>query len=476
MRLLCLFFFLSCLVPAWASTRVDSLHQALRRSTKSPQRVDILNQLAAFHVKNDPNKLKHYSSEALSFSIDLGYELGLSDAYLNLAEYYYERKMVDTALFLMKSALETYGYLRNAERASNAALRLAEILLGDGNYKAALQYANEAEKTCRELNQQEQLAQALSTKCEILHSMGNGRDGLNSCLESLKIFEKLEDFNGQVESLNRTGEILLRMGQFEKAEKYLEQAISRSSEIECNDCLAKSLLNFGLFHLEQSQHQEAIPYLTQALSIVRVTRNPLTLALCHFYLGRGYLEKLSFDSAQHYLLSANKAIDESHDLDAKAQILTAIGALYSRTKDYKKAITYFKNSLALAQRINAKPILKTCYHNLAKFYDKVGDQSNALIYFKLYMIQAEEIHAWERARDIAEIETLYSLEQNEKEIELLRRAHEESESRQERQIWVIYALALGLAVVIGVLVIIWSRYNYLKRSMITTPHAVTASA
>ena len=104
----------------------------------------------------------------------------------------------------------------------------------------------------------------------------------------------------------------------------------------------------------------------------------------------------------------------------QARGLSELGKAHSNLNQYQEGIDYLKKSLAIALKINARPILQTCYQNLAKYYDKLGDIENAFVYFNLYMRQNEELYTRESAKRIAEAEALYELDGKEKLIQLLR--------------------------------------------------------
>ena len=106
----------------------------------------------------------------------------------------------------------------------------------------------------------------------------------------------------------------------------------------------------------------------------------------------GYIEFIfgNKDSAKTVLLQADSIAKNIHDDVMEAQVLSFTGRVY-QSVDNKKALDYYLQSVALAERTNDKLVMARCYNNIGSYYSiGVDDFPKSLDYLMKAESTAED--------------------------------------------------------------------------------------
>lgn len=384
---------------------------------------------------------------------------GVANAYQQIGEYYLIKSRRDSAVFYFEKARQAFLEIKDFSGLAKSDYSLGLVYFNTDEYAQSLKHANLAKDFYQKNQDRKMLASVLSLLCDVYNYMGNNDLAIQSCIESLRLLEELGIDDKKTNILNSIGTIYFELGSLEKADNYFNQALELSSVYGDNHGMANSLSNLGDVAFKNKDYARAMDFFYQTYQIDSMQFDSWGLGYSHYNLGKTKirLERLEEGMADLEIALTFSLEVENYELQAK--VLSEVGNAYFLKNDYVSAIQNMKNSLAIAQRINAAPLLKSTYNSLAKFYDRLGDKDNALIYFKLYIIATEKQFIQENARKIAETEALYNLEKKEKEIEILKKENEIQQLQANRRQLLNYGLLVGLLMVVVMVTVLYVAYR-----------------
>lgn len=384
----------------------------------------------------------------------------IAEAYYFEGEYYFLLDQRDKALDSYNLSIQFFNKTGYDFGEAKVAYSISEVYFANDNYSASLNYALRALEKFSVQKSRHEVATTLALLCDILTYMGRYDEAINYCIRSLKLQEELEINKGLQITLNAIGNIYKEMGSYEKARSYFERALSTATKANDQYNVATALSNLGNLHLEQGGDvKKALELFQQALSLDSATQDTWGLAYSYHDMGKAFNKLKDYDKAMEYLLKTKELALTANLPEHQANVYITIAENYAGRGRYVPAINELKRALTIAQRINAATMLRNIYRTLSRYYDRLGDKENALVYMRLYTMQVERTYKEESARAIIDAETAYSLDKKEKEIELLKQQKEISELKAQQQTYATYLMALFLLLL---LVLIWILYSRIK--------------
>jgi serine phosphatase RsbU (regulator of sigma subunit)/tetratricopeptide (TPR) repeat protein len=423
---------------------IDSLEQKLNSTKNRKRKVEILNRYNASYTKGDKHHTLNRFRSALNIASDIKYRNGIATAHSNLANFYFQNKLVDSAIFHYNKALQIYREETNDKKTGETLYNIGFVYYASSSYFDAFEYTENSLDIFSINGDMENMAASHSLLCDILFSSGFDADAIDHCLMALNIYTNLESVKGQSELYNSIGRIYLDLEQFDESYTHFNQAYYLAEVENDPSLLSESLRYLGQYYFGIKDFDEALENYDKALSYV--LEDPDIEKLGYLFLDKGMANTGlgRYDSAITNLKEALFYADSSYNLELRAKVYSELGSLYSAIEKFDIAIVFLKQSLFVAQRINADPILERCYKNLANFYDQQNDTENALRYFKLYTSHKDTLFSNQSAIQIAEAEAIYDLEQKNKQIEMLvnenRLREMEAGEKNMINIWLISVL------------------------------------
>ncbi|GAA5034775.1 hypothetical protein GCM10011506_29120 [Marivirga lumbricoides] len=438
----------------------DSLQVLLQTMETTQERVNILvDSCLANRNKNEENMLK-FANELIRISDDT---LSVSYAWGSFftGEYHYLNDHYDKTEANFLKAFEIFSKQGNVAGQAEASASLANVYFYKDKYRSSLNFAKIALDKYYATEDLPQQANILALICDIYTYMENYNQAIQYCVQSLRIKEQLEIENGKEIILNTMGIIYQGLGTNEKASEYFFNALKLARKNGESYNLATTYSNIGNYYLSLNKNDSALYHFQKAMEIDSTAGDSVGLAYSYFDVAKVYRQQEDSLRTIEFLLAAQDLAEQQAMPELLARIGLELGDFFIDKLLYQKAISELKNSLAISQRINSKGILKDSYQKLAKYYDKVGDKDNALVYMRLYMLESEKKYREENIKSIAEIETLYNIEKKEKEIDLLRKENDIRQLQSEQRKFFLIALGIGSLLLLILIIILYSR-NKLK--------------
>ncbi|HET8861274.1 tetratricopeptide repeat protein [Marivirga sp.] len=425
------------------------------------EKTETIIELCGAYRNSNPNAMRLYAEELLTLSSDDTTSITYAWGQYYLGDYYY---LVDDFAKTEKYFLTAYEIFKNKEDLKGAlksSSSLANIYFFKDRYKTALNFAQSGLDLAYQATDKVQQSNLLALICDLYTYMERYNLAIQNCVQSLQIKEELKIDQGKEITLNTIGLIYQELGTFEKAKEYLYNALALAKKNGEPYNIATTHSNIGNYYLATGNISQALESFQSAMKIDSTSQDKTGLAYSFFDIGKVYHSKGEIDQAMESFEKAKALAQEQKMPELQARIGIEIGEIFIKKSNFQYAIQELKNSSTIAQKINSTGILKDTYQKLSKLYDKMGDNNNALIYMKLFMLESERKYKEENIKAIAEIEALYNIEKKEKEIDLLRKNNAIQALKAENRSFFIVALGVGLFL-LTILLLILNNRNKLK--------------
>ncbi|WP_375581345.1 tetratricopeptide repeat-containing sensor histidine kinase [Marivirga tractuosa] len=240
-------------------------------------------------------------------------------------------------------------------------------------------------------------AELLFIKSAIQYIKSNYVESRNSYEELYKVSKELNYDIGIARALNGRGLIYLGRELYEEALKEFEKALEVNTKIENPKNIATNLLNIGICSQELKYWDRAYNSLKKSYKISLNNNLELYALMNMNRLGSLFLDKNQLDSAEHYLIKANKRNLNQWE---KSYNLSGLTELEIKKGNYNKAIEYGSKSYAIAKELGAKWDISQVVLRLSKAYEGLEAYDKALEYHKLYKTYSDSLLNEEMNREI----------------------------------------------------------------------------
>jgi two-component system NarL family sensor kinase len=326
------------------------------------------------------------------------------------------------------------------------------------NRQKAVDYGLKAIALGRKLNFQKGLAQAYNDLGIIYYDKENYDSSILLYQEGMKIREQLHDELGMARLYNKIGIVYQKQGKFGDALYNQQYALALFEKTGDNIGISYSLNNIGILQQNLGRYDEAINYHNQSIAIKKKLNDRAGILQSYINVANIFKIKEEFDKAETYYI---QAVDLARQIGNKEYLsngLNNLGDLYSRKKNYAKAEQLTKESYELRAStndtkgiasclnnwgdilielkkydsadlvlhkgeqiakngVNTKSELILIYQTLSKLYERKGDATNSLDYYKKYAAFKDSLFNDGLSSKFAELETKYNTLEKEKLIQ-----------------------------------------------------------
>ncbi len=331
--------------------------------------------------------------------VALGYNLD------NTGSLFSDLGQLDTALYYFEQSLVIRKELRDTLALTESIVSMAVVQMGYGNYGKALEYSYEA------------LAYATQIK-----------DTLNIGQSTYLI--------GTVKYYNF---------QFEEAINDLETALFMFEAINEKFMITAAFIAIAGSHAGLEDFEGAISNLEKSLQLAEEFNYTSHQAMILSHLAHSYGSMEQYPEALDY---GNRALKLQEELNIPTDILGSLHILaniYLKMEDYDLAIAYSIRALAMIED-------ETNYHDLAinheiayQAYQSAGEYEKAFGHLNNYMAAMDSLYYVEKSTEIANLNSVHDLKEQESENEVLRLNQELDEATIKRQNYLIIGAVLVIA-------------------------------
>jgi tetratricopeptide (TPR) repeat protein len=240
--------------------------------------------------------------------------------------------------------------------------------------------------------------------------------------QSLKGYEALDNKEGIATTKNNIATIYSMKGDLEEAKKYLEDSYKKFSELGDERKIIGSLNNLGTLFTETLMFDKAAEYFNQAYELSVKLNEPFSDPMNN--MGNLYFRQGDYQQAIEYYQKALALERTQNDRLGILNSITNIGIAFTKAGQNKVGQQYLDEAEKLAEELQAYSLLPSILKNNAENQFKLGNTKKAYETLLLYDVAKERIYGQESSRNIAKMETALSLQEKQKEYELLKMDNE----------------------------------------------------
>lgn len=465
-QILTLISLLSLALSGNAQTKViDSLLKVVSYHSGDTLEALALDNLASEFMRTDVSKAIYYAHQELGLSNAIGFDNGISNAYVTLVMMHQRSGNMDSAQYYLNQYESLYRKnLENKRVAINYYNTAGLFYKNQGRYKESLPYLLETLKLIGPTGKKVSQAGQMLNIGNAYHALGDFQNAVKYHLNSLTLFEEIQNKRGQSFVLQSLGGDFLSLRQYPVAENYFLKSEKIKQEAGDKRGLVSSWTSLGEVYRLQGDPQRAMTYINKALASAR---------------------ELNLNTEQKDLLFNKGLILKSQNKNKEAREAFLEGIAIARTSGDSLHLSKLKTELIMLDRSaqQAKVTEYTLTENI-KISTEKGDLMNAAEghnklaewyanhkqFNKAYenLKQAHRLDDSLRGSEIVvqlkKLEEEYQSEKKEKEIALLKKDQELQAltlSKQKAFTTSIVTTLIGI-VLIGLLLI--NRYRVVNRA------------
>ncbi|MFM7217835.1 MAG: adenylate/guanylate cyclase domain-containing protein [Bacteroidota bacterium] len=330
-----------------------------------------------------------------------------------------------------------------------------------GVYFDALQNYNQSLEAFSSMGDSVGVANIFSNIGAVYFNQGDDVKALDNYIRSLKLSESISDTLRMCTALNNIGAVYMNKPiTFDKATEYLQRALPLSEKVLADgkasddvrakflELLGSTTVNLGEIYAQDwkmGNDSLALQYYNRALIAYEGTEN-MPYALMD--IGKLYTKRKEYDKAIEYL---KRGYEIAKGLDAKndmAITLQALAFAYKARGDKSAALTCFKQAEAAANETGAKYFLKEIYEGLSSLYASMGDYAHAFSYQEKLIAVKDTIYNIDQDKKLQGAEFNYQIEKKESQISLLTKDQELKQQEIRRQKLVRNSFIGGFAIML----------------------------
>ncbi|MCK5148337.1 tetratricopeptide repeat-containing sensor histidine kinase [bacterium] len=426
--------------------------------------LSVLHKLAHNSRRTDVIQSRQYALDALKLATQMQNDSARGLALTELGHCYQHQGQYVNALDFFNQALNIARQTYDSTTITLILNNISFCWKEQGYYSKALDYMYQALRIREYCGDNIHIAYSYDNISGIHQVLGNMEKALFYTRTALKLRSEINDEKGIAYSYNKLGRIYAAMDSHKVALKYHREALKIRSKSGDDSQFAHSLLQTAISYTALNNFSMAKDALDNAKKIFKPNDNIKGLAHVSINYGRLF-------EAQNNISAAKKlykdALTYSKAVDDKEILITSyyqMGKCLFNTGVKETPLNYFQIGLTLSKQINAIPNIARGHELIYLYYKRHQQHQQALKAYIQYQAEKDKIFTQEANAQIIEIETVYSLEQQKKEITLLRIEKNIQSLQINRDRLIRNFLILSIIAAAIIVFVIWHAYKHIKQS------------
>jgi|TARA_B110000093_G_scaffold85056_1_gene92142 serine phosphatase RsbU (regulator of sigma subunit)/tetratricopeptide (TPR) repeat protein len=297
---------------------------------------------------------------------------------------------------------------------------------------------------------------------------GNYSQSAELFMKSIKYFEDSKDYYAKIGVFINLSNVLANTKQYPSALKYLSEALNLSEKHNTPKLDRIIYSGMGNVFMEMGDYNMA---LDQFNASYKDAKSQNYLKGQFYILINISVAKRKLGDHQEslgHLQEALLMLDSLNNIDFKMKIFYELGDFFSDLKNKKEAEYYLGQAIEIADSIHSLPDVKKIYKSYQVLYEKIGNYSKSLEYYKLHEQLKDELISRENTLKVTQLNSEFELDRKERELKLLAKQKELKEAQiiaheaeMEKDQIFIYLL-LGLGALLLLLVVAFAANNIMR--------------
>jgi len=267
---------------------------------------------------------------------------------------------------------------------------------------------------------------------------------LNYYQQAAKIYEQLKDNKRLANAYMSMGNVFFQNKTLNKANEYYDKAELIVAQTKDSTQLSSLYAERGMMYDQTGQFDSALLHLQKAMEVAKLIHDEFMVTSTLSNIGLTYKHKKNTAVALQYFDTVLKRYNAMQDppVDNLAVIYNNIGATQSQAGNYAKATEAFNKSVAYSLQERLPAIAMENYRNMAAMYADRNDYRQQSIYLTKYHQLKDSLFSSDSKNQLTQLETDYQLER--KNISLVKQETETAKQKNQRNIFIIVAIAAAL--------------------------------
>ncbi|MES2765056.1 MAG: adenylate/guanylate cyclase domain-containing protein [Bacteroidota bacterium] len=330
-----------------------------------------------------------------------------------------------TMLLKAQTALPLAQSIGDKNQQAGALIHIGNAYYQMGEYADALENLIHSIELCKETGNKRMMGAAMTNIGHVYEVTADYARALEYYMNALALLEEINLPVGIAASLGNIGRIYIDTHNYSKALETFKRSLSISEEIGDKLGTAKTFCSIANTYFHSEEYKISLEYLKRGLELLEEIGDKSTIALALGNFGNTLARTGELDEALQYHMRALAIKLEINDKSGRADTLREIADIY-RLTDFKefslqRSVEYLRQSLAIAEEIEAKALIYRVNEALADVYEQLEDWKNSQIHFRKYHVLEREVFNKETSGKITNLETQRKFVEIEKERELERR-------------------------------------------------------
>jgi class 3 adenylate cyclase/tetratricopeptide (TPR) repeat protein len=342
---------------------------------------------------------------------------------------------------------------------------LYELAKNHSNPEKKLQYSDELLLRATATDSTRRILGAYQERGNAYRLKGDHSHALESFLAGVKIADKLENKGDLGIFYLNIGLLYAVMGDDQNAIFNYQNAIPILKADNDSVGYAAVLENLGdLYNLKLAKPDSALLFLKQSGKIYRAMDYKMGIAYNIGNIGISYRLKDENGIAESNFVQAISMLEELGDYYPICVYLTYMSDIYLENGDWRTAIDLAQRSLNLALQHNLKEQISDAYLKLSELYEKRGNTTESLKYYKNHITFRDSLSNIDKVREMANLQADFAVAQKQGEVDLLQKESEIQQLKDKRQKSIIYGTVLALVIIFVFVFFLYRRYNFVKEA------------
>jgi serine phosphatase RsbU (regulator of sigma subunit) len=369
---------------------------------------------------------------------------------------------IETVLFLRmnfsESVLEKIVPGENDEKVKTQLYNALCWSYFNSDPQKALGYAKSQMALAEKLNYKDAIETSYDNFGFLYKNLGEYEQSIAYQIKSLKIKEEKKDSSGISVCMNGIGSLYFTMENYPKALEYFLKGTHMDSLMRDTNNLISNYGNIGACYDGMKDTSGALEYYLLAEKVSKDTKRPLSSDLLQ-NLGTVYMKKGDREKANEYLLHSLEIAKKEQDIRTIVVVTIALGDLNIQKKEYKVAIAYEEEALALCRSNKLIDFEIQTLRSLAEAYSRQGNHAKAFEYQKMFSELKDTLLNEKNSRVIAEMNTKYETEKKEKQIEIQNLTLTQQNLELNKRQIIIYTSTAGVVLLLLLSLFIYKGYH-----------------
>ncbi len=246
--------------------------------------------------------------------------------------------------------------------------------------------------------------------------LGEYKEANSDYREAIAYFEKVNDVRQIANVYQNIGLIHHEMDDYDKAGAYYTKALTINTSLKNDTNIAGLMQNLGIVYYHKKDYDKALEYYDKSVSVYRNLGDTQSIGITYSNIGLVCLARQQYDEAYQNFLTSYNLFDLTHYRIGKLWALHNMGTAKLWLKRYREAENYYQESLTLAKELHNPEGVISNLDALAELSVQCNDFKAAYFYQVAWSNIRDSVYSIETKEKIAELEALYNLEEQEKQL------------------------------------------------------------